>query len=91
MARKGITVYTLFIIVVLAISIFFIFLLLTRFSKKIPKGKEREFCLAKQRAYCLEWYSKGFDVDNKPEGYDFSECSKYGIGEPSKKTCEEII
>jgi len=91
MITKGITVYTLFIIVVIALSLFFFFLLTTKLSKKIPEKKGKEFCMAKQRAYCLEWYSKGYDPRNRPEGYDFSGCLEYGIGEPTLETCKGIV
>lgn len=92
MLRRGITVYTLFIIIVIALSLSFLSFIMIKLSKKIPEKRGKEFCIAKQKAYCLEWYSKGFNQDERPEGYDFSECKKrYGIEEPTLQTCKEIV
>ena len=87
---KGITVYTLFLVIAIFLSLSFLFLLVVKYLKP-PEGKEKEFCQAKVKSYCMEWYSKGFSLDNRPEGYDFSVCEKFGITEPDVSECKAIV
>ena len=58
---------------------------------KPPEGASEKLCKAKLEAYCLEWYSKGFIEENRPKGYDFSDCEKYGITEPNEDTCRRVV
>jgi hypothetical protein len=87
---KGVTVYTMFLVIAIFISIFFLVLLLVKFIKP-PEGVTEELCKAKLKSYCLEWYAKGYLENSRPKGYDFSGCEVYGISEPGVVECKEII
>lgn len=40
---------------------------------RIPGQVSETDCRTKQHAYCTEWSANGYDLDNKPDGKDFSE------------------
>ncbi|HDJ96565.1 MAG TPA: hypothetical protein ENG45_00650 [Candidatus Aenigmarchaeota archaeon] len=88
MRTKGVTVYTIFLVVLILSSLFFLILVLIKFMKS-PETKG--MCEVKVKSFCLEWYSNGYLPEKKPKGYDFSSCEKYGISEPTKDECERLI
>ncbi|MEM5766237.1 MAG: hypothetical protein QW423_01210 [Candidatus Aenigmatarchaeota archaeon] len=95
MKFKGITTNTIFLLVFIALVTTTSLLIFWKWVEMGPGSISERSCKTKQYNFCMDWRIKNYKTEDKPNWSQIppkgNDCAKFGVYEPSKYECDEIL